>query len=153
MFLEWNDFFMMLALFIHSVLAYVCKWHYLFVYYIYGTEETTSVKKASVVLYDIKYKWLSCENSFYHVFIIVGGIITSWIPSINIWYSPSTSEVYLNDVIPFDFIFNRFISLVRIMLLHAFNRLHACCTCVQPLIRAWFIKWWGRPKNVMLVNV
>ena len=45
-------------------------------YYIYGIEETSAVKKISIILFGIKYKQLRCENYFYPVFIIVRGMTT-----------------------------------------------------------------------------
>ena len=68
MFSEQNDFFMTLVIFIHFVSYYVWKWHALFMYYICGIEETTLVKKHSIILVGIKYKQLRCENYFYRIF-------------------------------------------------------------------------------------
>ena len=86
---------MTLVLFISSVLTYVCKGRALFIYSIYGIEEMTSVNKTSIILcgieetssvektsiiilvFGIKEKQLHCEKSFYCVFIVVRGMITS----------------------------------------------------------------------------
>ena len=68
MFLEKNDLVMTLVLFINSFLAYIWKWHALLMFYIYGIEETTPVKKTSIILFGIKEKKLRCENSLYCVY-------------------------------------------------------------------------------------
>ena len=67
--------FMTLVLFIHCVPSYVWKWHDLFVYSMYDTEEKISVKKTSFILFVIKEK---------HVFIIVRETNTSGSPLISI---------------------------------------------------------------------
>ena len=51
---ERNNFVMTLVIFIHFVSCYVAKWYTLFVYSIYGMEETTAVEKTSVILFSIK---------------------------------------------------------------------------------------------------
>ena len=70
--LEKNEFVMTLVLFINFVLASVWKLHSLFMYYIYGIEETTSAEKTSIILCDIKEKQLRYKNSFYHVLLLLG---------------------------------------------------------------------------------
>ena len=68
---------MMLLIFINFVLDYVWKWHALLMYYIYVIEETTSIKKTSIILGGIKEKQLCFENLSYRVFIVVMGTTTS----------------------------------------------------------------------------
>ena len=62
---------MSLVIFINVVLASVFKRYVISMYYIYSIEETTQVKKTSIILGGIKEKELRYENSFYHVFIVV----------------------------------------------------------------------------------
>ena len=62
---------MTLVIFINVVLASVFKRHVISMYSIYSIEETTQVKKTSIILGGIKEKELRYENSFYHVFIVV----------------------------------------------------------------------------------
>ena len=67
---------MTLVFFIHFVLASVWKCHALFMYYIYGIDETTPVDKTSIMIFYIKEKQLRCENSLYIIIIIVRGMDT-----------------------------------------------------------------------------
>ena len=80
LFLEINDFIMMLLIYIFFVLTFLWKRHTLFMNSIYGIEKNTSVEKKSIMLFDIKGKKLHFENSFYCVFIVVRGMTTSRIP-------------------------------------------------------------------------
>ena len=72
MFLEQNDLVMTFVIFIHFVLTFVWKWHALLMCSVYGTEETTSVKKIFIILFGIKEKQLHCENSLYRVYYCYG---------------------------------------------------------------------------------
>ena len=85
-----------------------------------------------------KEKQLRCENYFYRVLIIVRGMNMSWNPLIHFFVVPFLSDVYLSEI------FNRFIPLLSVMLLHAFPNLHMWLL----LFCVWCLTCWVRPTKV-----
>ena len=97
MFLERNEFVMTLLLFIQFVSASIFKWHFLFMYYIYGIKESNaSQENLRYIIWYLKRNNCVCETLFILGLLFQRIITTSWIPSINLCYS-SFSHVYLLD--------------------------------------------------------
>ena len=126
MFLERNDFVMTLVLFIHFYSASSCKWNAIFVYSIYGIEESdVSGENLYYIIWYLKRKKCIVKNLFIMCLLLQRGINTPWIPLIIICYSIFFQTFIYLEIFHSVSIFKGFIMLVRIMLIHAFLNLHA----------------------------
>ena len=116
MFLERNDFFMTILIFIIFVSYSICKWHTLLIYYVYGIEESNSSQEKNPLLYYLvlKEKQLCLENYFYRMFNITKGNDHVMKPFNNYFYCHFIRKfIYLTTFHSIS-IFNGFIPLVSV---------------------------------------
>ena len=97
------------------------------------------MRKPLLYYFVFKQKQVCCENNFYRGFIIVKGITASWSPLLNICYSSFLWTFIHVTRFQSVSIFNGFISLVIIILLHAFLNLHLWLILIRFLVSTLFV--------------
>ena len=141
----WHSYFLFIYIF-HLKVTFS-----LHVFYLCYIGKTTSVSKTSLIIFFIYRETTALWKLFYCVFIIVSVMTTSWSPI----YKSLLYLLLLRRLFSWrDFILSQFSMGLFcwwvIILLHAFNNLHACLTFhtgfVSNLLEV-------RPKNVTLVNL
>ena len=128
-----NDFVINLLIFFSFHLEVTC---YIHVLHWWHRGEQNQSRKPLLYYLLFKEKQLLCEDYFYHVFTIVRGMTSSWILLITIFYSPFLRAfIYLTVFHAFS-IFNGFILLVIVMLVHAFIKWHVWIILIRVLCLA-----------------
>ena len=98
---------------------------------------------------EFKEKQLRCENTLIVFIIIIKRLKTSRSPLITNCYSQFLPKFIHLTIFHSVSIFNGFIPLVIVMILHVFINLYVWLI----LIRVWHLTCWEWPTNVTLINV
>ena len=130
-----NDFFTTLLLFIHFVSASIWKWYDIFMYSNYGIDESdVSRENLCCIIWYLKRNNCIVKNIFIACLLLLGETITSWSPLITLCYSPFLRTFINLTRFHSVSIFNGFIMLVSVMLLHAFLNLHVWLIFIRVLV-------------------